>query len=252
MTWVQYCSSKGHQTPNEETTKPMSSERLDVTHSHEEFSCPNIRGWFCGWSFESVRGRRSLSYSRMIGRIIVVRICWTRVALRCFACVFFNGVGGTPCFFCVSCLILLSIARCKSKCSVPHVPNDDIHKIPFSLKAGASVRCGNFVSFFWGWQSGCCVMPDVGNRDSCGVHRMKLVEWIRVRCNNARIRIFHFSLPAQVISLSRRSLYEVGCGSVVLPFVFRHMIWVHYCSSKGHQRHTFTEPHDPCPLKGGM
>ena len=138
------------------------------------------------------------------------------------------------------------------KCSVPHEPDDDTHTIPLFLKAGASVRCGVLVSFLWGWQLGRCVLPDVGNWDSCEVHMMKLVEWIRVRCNNARIRIFHLSLPAQVILLSRRSLYEVGCGSVVLPFVFRHMIWVHYCSSKGHQRHPLTKPHDPCPLKGGM
>ena len=33
------------------------------------------------------------------------------------------------------------------KCSVPHEPNDDTHTIPLFLKAGASVRCGVFVSF---------------------------------------------------------------------------------------------------------
>ena len=138
------------------------------------------------------------------------------------------------------------------RCSVPHVPNDDIHTIPFFLKAGASVRCGFSVSFLRGWQLLWCVLPDVGNWDSCEVHRMKLVEWIRVRCNIVRIRMFHLSLPAQVIFSSRQSLYEVGCGSVVLPFVFRHMIKVHYCSSKGHRRYPFTKLHDPCPLKGGM
>ena len=90
-----------------------------------------------------------------------------------------------------------------------------------------------------------------GNRDSCEVHRIKLVEWIRVRCNNARIRTIHLSLPAQVILLSRRSLHEVGCGSVVLLCVSLHD-WVLYCSSKGHQRHPLTKPHNPSLLRGGM
>ena len=73
----------------------MSSERLDVSHLHEEFPCPDIRGWFCGWSVKFVRGRRSLSYSRMIGRIIVVQICWTQIGLLFFA--FFQMVWHDCC-----------------------------------------------------------------------------------------------------------------------------------------------------------
>ena len=81
-------------------------------------------------------------------------------------------VGGTACFLRVSCQTLPFTSWCKFKCYVPHVPNDDIHSIPFSLKAGAPVRCGISVSFFWGWQLGWCVTPDVRNRDVCEVRRM--------------------------------------------------------------------------------
>ena len=68
--------------------------------------CPNIRGWFCGWSVKFVRGRRSLSYSRMIGRIIVVRICWTQIGMLFFA--FFQRVWHDCCCL-VICLVRLLV-----------------------------------------------------------------------------------------------------------------------------------------------
>ena len=105
----------------------MSSERLDVTNSHEEFSCPNIRGWFCGWSVNFFRGGPSLSYSRTIGIIIVFQICWTQIVLLFFAFfpvgvtwlllfsnLFGEVVGGMACFFRVSCQTLRFIVWCKA------------------------------------------------------------------------------------------------------------------------------------------
>ena len=164
----------------------MSSERLDVTHSHEEFSCPNIRGCFCGWSVKFVRGRRSLSYSRMIGTKIVVQICWTPIVLLFFAFfpvgvtwlllfsnLFAEVVGGVACFFRVSCQTLRFFCMVQGlKCFVPHVPNDDPHTIPFSLKAGACVRCRISVSFLRGWQLLWCVLPNVGTEI-----RVKFIGW---------------------------------------------------------------------------
>ena len=73
-----------------------------------EFSCPNIRGWMCGWSVKFVPGGRSLNDSRMIGMIIVVEICWTQVALRCFP--FFKWVCHDCCDS-VICLVRWLVVR---------------------------------------------------------------------------------------------------------------------------------------------
>ena len=142
-------------TPIDETAWPMSSERWDVTNSHGWFSCPYIRGWFCGGSVKFVRGRRSLSYSRMIGRIIVVQICWTHVGLRflrflsmgvtwlSFSNLFGWVVGGMACFFRVSCQTLRFTVWCKAwDVLFRTCPMMISTQFRFFLKAGASVRCG--------------------------------------------------------------------------------------------------------------
>ena len=122
------------------------------------------------------------------------------------------------------------------RCSVLHVPNDDIHTIPFFLKAGASVRCGISVSVVWGWQLG--VVCDARRTEQRCVWSSQ-DEW------NQSVSLKFFFHLAEVYM-------KLGAAQLSLPFVFRHMIWVHYCLSKGHQRHPLTKPHDPCPLKGGM
>ena len=73
----------------------------------EEFSCPNIRGWMCGWSVKCVPGGRFRSDSRMIGRIIVVHYCWTQVGLRFFA--FFQRVWHDCCWLVICWVRLLVV-----------------------------------------------------------------------------------------------------------------------------------------------
>ena len=86
---------------------PMTKPHTPCPHGGE-FSCPNIRGWMCGWSVKFVPGGRSLNDSRMTGMIIVVQICSTQVALRCFA--FFKWVCHDCCGW-VICLVRWLVVR---------------------------------------------------------------------------------------------------------------------------------------------
>ena len=143
-------------------------------------------------------------------------------------------VGGTACFFRVSCQTLDFTLWCKFKCSVPHVPNDDIHTIPFSLKAGAPVRCGISLSLSEGDSWGGVWRPTYGT-EMC----VKFVGWVEP------IRV------AEVFFSSRWSLHEVGCGSVVLTLCFAK--WFEFIIVRTRVTiHPLTKPHNPCPLKGGM
>ena len=82
------------------------------------------------------------------------------------------------------------------KCSVSHLPNDDIHTIPFSQKTSVSGRCGIFVSFLWRVVGVVCKTRRGEQRFVCRSYEQ--VEPIRVRCNNVRIRRSRLSLPAKV------------------------------------------------------
>ena len=235
----------------------MSSERWDVTHSHGEFSCPNIRGWLCGWSVIFVRGGPSLSYSWMIGRKIVVQICWIPIVLLFFAFfpvgvtwlllfsnLFGEVVGGVACFFRVSCQTLRFIVWCKAWNVLFHMCQMMIStrfRFPWRRVLASGVEFPGPSSEGDSWGGVWC--PTWWTEI-----RVKFEG--RVRCNNAGIRIIHSSQPASFSNLAEVCM-KLGAARLCY-FVFRRMIWVHYCSSKGHQRHPLTKPHNPCPLKRGM
>ena len=131
-------------------------------------SCPNIRVWFCGWSAKIVRGGPSLSYCRMIGRIIVVQIGWTQIVssffaffpvgvtwLLLFSNLFGEVVGGVACFFRVSCQTLRFYCMVQGlKCSVAHVPNDDPLRFRFFWRrvfaSGVEFPCPSSEGDSWG------------------------------------------------------------------------------------------------------
>ena len=241
----------------------MSSERWDVTHSHGEFSCPNIRVWFCGWSVKFVRGRLSLSYSWMIGRIIVVQICWTQIVLLFF--VFFQWVWHDCCCL-VICLVRLLVEWLVSSVLVVR-HSVLLYGARLEMFCSAWARWWHSHNSAFPWRrvlaSGVEFPCPSSEGDSWGV------VWCKICGTEIRVKFIGWSwwnesvcdattlASAYSICLCQRFFYlpeicmKLGAARLCY-FVFRWMIWVHYCSSKGHQRHPLTKPHNPSLLRGGM
>ena len=181
----------------------------------------------------------------MIGRIIVVQICWTQIVLLFF--VFFQWVWHVCCCL-VICLVRLLVEWLVSSVLVVR------HSV---LLYGARLEMFCSTCAHW-WSLHDSVFPE-GRcfRQVWNFRVLPLRVTVGVLCD-ARFVGQRFvwssqdewnqSVSLKFIFSSRWSLHEVGCGPVVLTSCFAK--WFEFIIVRPRVTiHPMTKPHNPCPLK---